>query len=570
MRKFLFSIVVLLTLWACNNDDFVQNPQLEAVALSINLLSRSTTSGLGVDQQILFLEDNGTREAGKIVVTANVPEVSIQWNVLDSCNLDTTRTYLPMSNGSANLDIKWKKMYDDGSFAPGAKAFDLGALISDGSSSIYVHLILSKDQDIENFSTVLTRSASEATVMAPRTSIACYPDHINMAEGIGGYTWLETIDATPVGIFFDKIGTFTNIDFTNVPKIFRTEADFEQLNFPWTAAGVPDTDFETLFTVTGLRSGLSMEVPITYYKQNAPTLTVAPNTFEVSAIGQTITTKINTNQTKWDLQNLTAIPAWITYSSTTGGAGMTALNLTIAPNTTLEPRYATLFVKSGSLTKGIDITQLGLTPELTVAPQSFPNVKASGDNMAVTVTSNTGWRVTTSAPWLHASPVNSIGNGAITFSVEANTANEPRTATATVSTLIGAMPMTRTITFTQDGAIMPSLTVSNTSFDIASAGQTVSVSVTSNTVWSVSASADWLQVIPTTGIGNATVSFIVGSYTGNTPRMATVTIRTTNGSPAVERTITFTQTGIVAPETGNVTIEDWNGQQNQDVNGGNL
>lgn len=556
MRKILLTLVTLLALWACNNDDFVQSPQ-PSEALSTNLLSRATTSGLGVNQQILFLEDDGTREAGKIAVTANVPEVSIQWNVLDSCNLDTTRTYLTMSNGRADLDIKWEKMYEDGNFAPRAKAFDLGVLLSDGSSSIYVHLILSKDQNVENFSTVLTRSSSEASVMAARTSIACYPDHINMAESIGGYTWLETIDAAPVGLFFDKIGSFTNIDYTGIDKIFRTEADFEEINFPWNANGAPDTDFETSFTVTGLRSGLSMEVPITYYKQNAPTLTITPNTFEVPATGQTVTAQIKTDQTKWDLQDLTKIPDWITYSPATGGTGVSGINLTIAPNTTMEPRYATLFIKSGALTKGIDITQLGLTPELSVAPQSFPSIKASGDNMAVTVTSNTGWRVTTSAPWLHASPVNGTGNGAITFSAEANTGNDSRTATATISTLIGTMPVTRTITFTQDGAIIPSLTVSTTSFDIASAGQTVSASITSNTAWSASSSADWLQVTPTTGTGNTTINFIVGSYTGNAARTATVTIRTTSGSPAVERTITFTQTGTVPAGPGNVTIDDW-------------
>lgn len=569
MRKILLTLVTLLALWACNNDDFVQSPQ-PSKALSTNLLSRATTSGLGVDQQILFLEDDGTREAGKIAVTANVPEVSIQWNVLDSCNLDTTRTYLTMSNGRADLDIKWEKMYENGNFAPGARAFDVGVLISDSISSIYVHLILSKNQNLEDFPNVLTRSSSEASVMAARTSIACYPDHINMAESIGGYAWLETIDAAPVGLFFDKIGSFTNIDYTGIDKIFKTEADFEEINFPWNANGAPDTDFETSFTVTGLRSGLSMEVPITYYKQNAPTLTITPNAFEVPAIGQTVTAQIKTNQTKWDLQDPTKIPDWITYSSATGGTGMSGINLTIAPNTTMEPRYATLFIKSGALIKGIDITQLGLTPELSVAPQSFPNIKASGDNMAVTVTSNTGWRVTTSAPWLHASPVNSTGNGAITFSAEANTGDNPRTATATISTLIGTMPVTRTITFTQDGTIIPSLTVSTTSFNITYPGQSVTASVTSNTAWSATSSVAWIVPLPAGGTGNGTIEFALGTNTNNTTRTATVVLRTTRGTPAVERIITFTQAGYLAPGSGNVTIDEWNGQQNQDVNGGNL
>ena len=230
----------------------------------------------------------------------------------------------------------------------------------------------------------------------------------------------------------------------------------EQIRFNWNASGAPDTDFSVPFTIFGIDNDLSADVQISYYKQDAPTLEVTPNTFEVAPTGATITTQISTNQTKWTLEKTSDIPTWITYSAVTGNAGISGINLTVAPNTTVEPRYATLTIKAGALTKGIDITQLGITPTLAVSPTSFPTVKAEGESIAVTVSSNTTWNVVANAAWLHANKTSGNGNASVTFTVDENRAATTRTATATIKTTVnGTTPIIKTITFTQSEGAKP-------------------------------------------------------------------------------------------------------------------
>lgn len=447
-------MIALLSLWACSNDEMVQSPQ-PTIGIATKSLSRATSTGLGVDQQVLFLQDGTNHNAGQLIVTSNAPEVSIRWNVSDSCNLDTTRTSLAMSNGSARLDIKWDKMQESGNFAPAATAFDNGILLSDGTSAIYVHLILTKDPDIAKYSDILNRSAAEAAEIPNAVGIFARPAEIIMSEQRGGYTLLSTVGAAPLGLTFDKIGSYTNIDYSSVTDFYLSDVTNEQIRFSWNANGAPDTDFSVPFTIFGIDNDLSTDVQISYYKQNAPTLQVSPNTFEIAPTGATVTTQISTNQTKWTLENTGNIPAWITYSAATGNTGISGINLTVAPNTTMETRYATLTIKAGVLTRGIDIIQPGVTPTLAVSPTSFPNVKTDGESMAVTVTSNTTWTVTTSASWIHANKTSGNGDASVTFTVDANSGTAARTATATVTTATGTTPITQTITFTQGAGAKP-------------------------------------------------------------------------------------------------------------------
>ncbi len=540
MRKILFTLVALLSLWACNNDDLVKSPQ-SPMDITTKAVSRSTSTGLGVDQQVIFLQDSTSRNAGQLIVTSNAPEVSIQWNVTDSCNLDTTRTYLAMTNGSARLDIKWDKMQEDGHFAPAATAFDNGILLSDGTSAIYVHLILTKNPDIANYSEVLNRSTAEAAIIPQAVGINARPIEVKMSESKGGITVLSTTDAAPVILSFDKIGSYTNLDLSDITDFYVDDVTNEVIRFNWNASGAPDTDFAVPFTIFGIDNSLTAEVFVSFYKQSAPTLTIEPNTFEVDAAGATVAAKVSTNQTKWELQNINDIPDWITYNTTTGNTGISNINLTIAPNTTMTTRNATLILKAGALKKGIDITQLGITPSLEVSPNSF-NVKREGENMAVTVTSNTTWRVTTNATWLHAGTVTGSNNGAITFTADANTTNMNRTATATISATVGTTPVTRTITFTQVG-LTPILEVSATSFpNIKPEGEQFSVSITSNVAWKVAADMLWLKANSWSGNGNATIIFTADANNTSASRTAVATITTTEpGIAPITRTITFTQ-----------------------------
>jgi hypothetical protein len=66
-----------------------------------------------------------------------------------------------------------------------------------------------------------------------------------------------------------------------------------------------------------------------------------------------------------------------------------------------------------------------------------------------------------------------------------------------------------------------------------------SLGITSNTAWTVSNSANWLSV-DEGGVNNKTISFIASANTGNSKRVATLTINAVGATP---QTITVTQNG---------------------------
>jgi hypothetical protein len=68
------------------------------------------------------------------------------------------------------------------------------------------------------------------------------------------------------------------------------------------------------------------------------------------------------------------------------------------------------------------------------------------------------------------------------------------------------------------------LSVSPASIALGSAsGSTGSISVTSNTSWSVMRDAQWLQVSSSSGTGNGSVTLMSGANTTGIPRSATLT-----------------------------------------------
>jgi hypothetical protein len=94
-----------------------------------------------------------------------------------------------------------------------------------------------------------------------------------------------------------------------------------------------------------------------------------------------------------------------------------------------------------------------------------------------------------------------------------------------------------------EGSLTPTMNISPNS--VASQPQTAgsfTISVSSNTTWSISDDASWVTITGASGSGND-LSITI-SYTANTtgsPRNATITATTTSGSPTASDTLTFTQ-----------------------------
>jgi endo-1,4-beta-xylanase len=175
------------------------------------------------------------------------------------------------------------------------------------------------------------------------------------------------------------------------------------------------------------------------------------------------------------------------------------------------------------------------TNTLTVSPPTLSVASAAGSS-TVTVTSNTSWTVSDDQTWITTSATSGSNNGSFTVSVAANTGTTNRTGTVTV---VGG-GITRTISVTQSGATVNSLTVSPTSLSVASAAGSSTITITSNTSWTVSDDQTWITTSVTSGANNGSFSVTVIANTGTTNRNGVVTV----AGGGISRTISVTQSGV--------------------------
>ncbi len=124
---------------------------------------------------------------------------------------------------------------------------------------------------------------------------------------------------------------------------------------------------------------------------------------------------------------------WISITSGSAGSGNGTLYYSVFANTSTSQRSGTLTIAGQTFT----VTQDGATPTCTYAfsPSSAsPGSTAGNGTFSVTAGATCPWTPSSSAPgWLTCSPPTGTGNGAVTWSVTANTSTSPRTGTLTIS-----------------------------------------------------------------------------------------------------------------------------------------
>lgn len=310
-------------------------------------------------------------------------------------------------------------------------------------------------------------------------------------------------------------------------------------------------------TVTIIAGEVSKEITINQVaKENE--LIVEPISHSVTSAGGTVTSSITSN-IAWTATK--GSETWFTMTPANGN-GNGKITFTVSPNATLESRSANVTVTAGSISKVITISQTGQDVALSVAPTEH-SVSNTGGTVASSITSNTTWTVTKgSESWFTMTPASGSGNGRVSFTVSPNTTISARSA----KVIVTAGSLTKEITISQNAGVV-SLTVNPVSHSVSKAGGKVISNITCNTVWTVSkGSENWLNIDKTVGNGNGSISITVNANTG-AARSGKVTI----SAAGVKREVVVTQeVGSTDAGPGNVTIEDWNGQTNQDVVGGEL
>ncbi|MFA5848800.1 MAG: BACON domain-containing carbohydrate-binding protein [Bacteroidales bacterium] len=83
----------------------------------------------------------------------------------------------------------------------------------------------------------------------------------------------------------------------------------------------------------------------------------------------------------------------------------------------------------------------------------------------------------------------------------------------------------------------PTLTLSSSTVEVPFAGSETTITVTSNTSWSISGGGGWCSIVPSSGEGTATVRLVAAKNTSNADRSTTITViaGTLSGSVAVSQ-----------------------------------
>ena len=224
---------------------------------------------------------------------------------------------------------------------------------------------------------------------------------------------------------------------------------------------------------------------------------------------------------------------WLAVKPESGKAGTVQVTLTVAENTSTGLRTATLIVKSGELTKSINVSQSAANPVISIDASSleFASVSAS---KSFKITANTSWTVASDQTWCSVSPASGSGDSSVTVNVEENTSTAERTATIMVKSDAG----NKTINVTQSG-VAAVLTLDVSSLEFTSGSGSKMFRISSNTMWAISSDKNWCSVSPTSGNNDGSVTVSVEENISTSERTATITVE----SATITRSIAVTQNG---------------------------
>jgi hypothetical protein len=186
-------------------------------------------------------------------------------------------------------------------------------------------------------------------------------------------------------------------------------------------------------TVTVTGGGITRTVSITQaaYVPPTNTLTVSPATLDFTASGETKSVTVTSN-VNWAASK---DAAWITVSPASGSNNGT-VSVTAEANTEISSRTGTVTISGGGLTHTIAVTQAAdVTTPSPVLTVSTANVElaAEGGSQNITIQSNISWTAVCSDAWVSVSPASGTNNGTISITAVANSTENARTATVTVS-----------------------------------------------------------------------------------------------------------------------------------------
>ncbi len=258
-------------------------------------------------------------------------------------------------------------------------------------------------------------------------------------------------------------------------------------------------------------------------------LDVTPPRVYLPSTGGSATFHIDSDE-NWVLTNQTT---WATFSQLSGSS--TSVTVSAGINHSVDTRSAMFMINTPNLTGSVYVEQPSAA-SLNVTPNPvYADSGASSTYM--TITSNSGWTISTLPDWVTASQVSGTGNTTVVLYCTSFTGEGTRTGTITINYGDGSAYQ---IGIIQYGKYWLSVEPDSFSFD-KEAGST-SFTLTSDCQWRISSSYA-TSISPASGSGSTTIYF---SYPENTATAATsgyITIEYGRTSYDSTLTIPITQEG---------------------------
>uniref|UniRef100_UPI00356410C3 lipoprotein n=1 Tax=Bacteroides fragilis TaxID=817 RepID=UPI00356410C3 len=364
MRKYLFYLLALLFVTACN-DEFGNNDPNHGENLPF-----------GTNAKFLRLQDDSTNVAGVLEIKAKTPNVKLKWMVSSECNLDTTITEVRLSGGRYQLPIKWAGKLKDGMYGPISSAYIAGVQVISGEESKYVPLVWADEVDsleiikrVEE-QNIMTRSGTGEFATEIITLLDSVPFQLD--KDTCGKIRFETSAAlllTAKNELTDLVNENNfNLDISKIKSTYIGSPN--SLDFLWTDAGAPEQDFMGHVKLIPAGSTIGKYV---YFQYKVPSpkkwefIECIPDSLStLPATGATVVVIANTNR-EWSLKYRKEDGTVIESKSQGTASGEQSLLIRIPDNTSLISRNILVDVYSqNELDRTLRFTQQAAEGSFTI------------------------------------------------------------------------------------------------------------------------------------------------------------------------------------------------------------
>ncbi len=203
--------------------------------------------------------------------------------------------------------------------------------------------------------------------------------------------------------------------------------------------------------------------------------------------------------------------SWIELSPTSGTAGNSTLQVSVAPNTSSNERNGYVYINIGGKSIiSIVVRQRGIFVETEQKELTFA---AAGETKDLRVLSNTNWTVSSVPEWITVNPTEGSNDGVVKVTAQENPYTSSRIGTIRLTQK--GLTIGVDVIVTQVGKYFD---INTTVLKFTDKASTQNINIKTDGTWTAKSNDSWITVDPSSAHGNSTLSVSVTENTGDNER----------------------------------------------------